>query len=128
LRRSPPKQLAELADLDAIAAHRDLHERDDAARRSAAYADLCARREIETREQELRAYVVRHSVRLIDCLAAVVVLTIVAGCFGIAPLHSGSLLAPSIAFAALLVAASARSISTALRPPTSRSAGLTSKE
>lgn len=119
MRRSPPNQPVDLVGLNAIAAHADLHERDDAARRSRAYADLCGARQIEVREQELRAYVVRHSVRRIDCVAGVVVLMIGLGCFGIAPMHSGYLFAPSMAFAALVVVASTRSIATAVSPRSS---------
>jgi hypothetical protein len=121
LPRSRPSAPVDHLNLDAIAAHANLRERDDAALRSAAYADLCAMREIEFREQELRSYVVRSSVRRIDLVAGVVLLMIGVGCFGIGPIRFGYLIAPLLGFAALLVAASTRSIITAVHPRSFRS-------
>ena len=102
--------------LDAIAEHASLLLRDaGASRRSAAYADLCAKRQIEIREQELRAHVVRRSVRRIDCIAGAAALLIAIGCFGALPVRFGYFFLASIPFAGVLISASTKSIAAAFQ-------------
>jgi len=65
--------------------------------------------------------VVRHSVRRIDVVAGAVMLMTGLGCFGIGPIRFAYLIAPLLGFAALLVAASTRSIITgSVRGPSAR--------
>jgi hypothetical protein len=67
--------------------------------------------------------VVRHSVRRIDVVAGAVMPMTGLGCFGIGPIRFAHLIAPLLGLAALLVAASTRSIITAVRPRSFRSTG-----
>ena len=79
-------------------------------------ADICAVREIELREQELRAYVIRRSLIRIDCVAALMLALIGVASLGIGLVRSGHLIVPSILFAALVVAVSAKNILAAVGP------------
>jgi hypothetical protein len=102
--------------LDAIARHAKLLRSDaSASQRSAAYADLCATREIEIREQELRAYVVRRSVKRIDCIAGVAALLILGGCFFALPTRFAYFFLASIGFAGALISANSKSIAAAFQ-------------
>jgi len=69
---------------------------------------------MDIREQELRAYVVRHSVIRIDCVAGLLILMSSVSYFGIAPVDLFHLPAPLMIFAGLVVAASTRSIGRAV--------------
>jgi pyruvate carboxylase len=75
------------------------------------HARICARRQIEVRGQELRAFVVKQSVVRIHCVVAFAMLLIAAELFGLARGHSdGQILAAFIAVATFVIAASTRSI------------------
>lgn len=80
-------------------------------RQSALHADVCARRQIELGDQKLRSYVVRHNVLRIHC---VFVFIIVIMALTLARPIRAELLAGALMLAGIIVAASMRSISTAI--------------
>lgn len=111
--RSRPNRPEHL-NLAAISTHPGLTERDDAARRSKAYADVCDSREIELREHQLRDFIARRCVTRIDCTALLTMVLIGAAIFGPGAAQMSYLIGLPVAFAALVIGASTKSIVAAL--------------
>ena len=79
------------------------------------HAEVCARRMIEIRDQELRAYVVKQSVIRIHFVVAFSVALITAELFGLFRAQgSGDALVAFIAIASLVIATSTRTIGRAV--------------
>ena len=80
-------------------------------RQSSLHEYVCARRQIELGDQELRSYVVRHSVMRIHCVFFFVVITMA---LTLANPVRAELLAGALMLAGIIVAASMRNIGTAI--------------
>jgi hypothetical protein len=79
------------------------------------HAEVCARRQIEIRDQELRSFVVKQSVIRIHCVVAFALTLIAAELSGLLRAHgSGNALAAFIAIASLVIATSTRTIGRAV--------------
>jgi hypothetical protein len=79
------------------------------------YADLCSRRQIEIQEQQLRSFVVKHSIVQIHCILAFA-LIVIALTF-LTPVHieyGRDILAGLLLFAGSAIAASSRNIAKAV--------------
>jgi hypothetical protein len=92
-----------------------LHDTDGDPDLSGLYAEVCARRQIEIRDQELRAFVVKQSVIRIHCVVAFALTLIAAELFGLFRAQgSVDALAAFIAIASLAIATSTRTIGRAV--------------
>ena len=107
--------------LKAISAHaRSLDQQGHEDTLSDQYADVCVQRQIEVREQELRDFVVRHSVFRIhgvSALAMALLVWVVSARFEL--LNHAEIVLAVITVASLVIAASAYSIGIALGRSTS---------
>ena len=115
---SPPTPVDPPLPLEAIDAHaRSLRPRDVETIRSQMHADACAKRQIEVRDQQLRSFVVKHSVIRIHCLVGLVCISIALALLqpGRAKL-GGSVLGTIVIFLNVVILASSRTIARALRP------------
>jgi uncharacterized membrane protein len=75
------------------------------------HAEVCARRQIEIKDQELRSFVVKQSVIRIHCVVVFALALIAAELFGLFRAHgSGNALAAFIAITSLVIATSTRTI------------------
>ena len=75
------------------------------------HAAVCARRQIEIGDQELRSFVVKQSLIQIHCVVAFVLTVIAAKLFGLLGAHgSGAGLSAFTAIASLAIATSAQTI------------------
>lgn len=80
------------------------------------HAEVCARRQIEVKDQELRSYVVKHSVIRIHCIVVFAIIVLAVELFRSSLFHGdGHALAAVIAIVGLVIAASTRSIGRAVR-------------
>jgi hypothetical protein len=79
------------------------------------HAEVCAQRLIDSKDQELRSFVVRQSVIRIHCVVAFALALIAAELFGLVRGHgNGDALAAFIAIATLVIATSTRTIGQAV--------------
>ena len=114
--RSPRNWPARLAGPDAIAAHaHSLERHSGGAYESQVYADVCARREIEIRDQELRSFVVRRSLLQSHFVVGFAMILAVIALLGPPRIRFGpDVLAAFITFAGFVIAGSTSSIKTAV--------------
>jgi uncharacterized membrane protein YidH (DUF202 family) len=79
------------------------------------HAEVCARRQLEISDQELRSFVVKQSVIRIHCVAAFALTLIAAELFGLFRAQgSRNALVAFIAIASLVIATSTRTIGRAV--------------
>ena len=116
MQRSRRNRRIRPADLEAIAAHaRSLERHSGSAKASEAHADVCARRQIEIRDQELRSLVVRRSLLQTHCVIAFGILLILLALLGPASIRlDRDVLCAFITLSSFVIAASASSIKMSL--------------
>ena len=116
LRQSLPNSANRPTTLDAISAHAgSLDKTDGAADLTAMHAEVCSRRQIEIKDQELRSFVVKQSVIRIHCVVAFALVLIAAELFGLFRADArGNALVAFIAVASLAIATSTRTIGRAV--------------
>ena len=115
---SPPTPVDPPLPLEAIDAHAcSLRHGEPETIRSQMHADACAKRQIEVRDQQLRSFVVKHSVIRIHCLVGLACIIIALALLqpGRANL-GGSVLVTIVIFLNVVILASSRTIARALRP------------
>jgi Fe-S cluster biosynthesis and repair protein YggX len=103
-------------NLDAISTHaRSLDEERQGNAINQLYADVCAERQREVREQEMRNFVIRHSVFRIHGVSAFVMILLVCVSVGrSAKAGQVEIVSAMITIAGLIIAASSHSIGRAL--------------
>ena len=103
--------------LDGMAANaRSIGETDGEAIQTPLFADVCANRAMELREQELRSRVVNRSLNRIDCVLGFVLLLTSIKLLGPATIQvSGATIAALTLVANVVIATSTRTIGRALR-------------
>ena len=104
--------------LKAISAHsRALRRGRHTEPRARLHSEVCAGRLTEVKDQEMRGFVVRHSVFRIHAVLAAAIAMLVAAIFRRSPIYgSAENLASLFALAGLIVATSAYCIGAAIRP------------
>jgi hypothetical protein len=112
LSKSPPRSADKPTTFDAISVHaRSLQDIEGKTSLVSMHAEVCAKRQIEIKDQELREFVVKHSVMRIHCMLVLAMILIAMELFG--PVRADAL-AAFVAVASLVIATSTKSIARAL--------------
>jgi hypothetical protein len=116
LRKSLPESTDKSSALDAIGGHaRSFRGVGRETTRSRMHAETCAKRQIEMKDQELRSFVVKHSLVQIYCVIVIALILIAAKLLEPVRVHlSGDIDTASMDFAGAAIAASTRSIGRAI--------------
>jgi hypothetical protein len=102
-------------DLEEIAAHARFLDSSGQVTLSRAHAEVCVRRQVDSREQELRSFIVKHSVVRIHFVVAFAMVLIAGELFLPVRPHGGrEVLVALITVAGLVIRASTRTIGRAV--------------